>query len=81
MGTSDLKLDLIQRVLLTDEVHVLRCLQAVLDREAGALDDFTDEEIAELNELQRMRKEGLETYLPLDEAMRMTREALKRRSE
>lgn len=48
MSTSDLKLSLVQWILLTDEEHVLQCIRAVLDKEAGALDDLTDEEITEL---------------------------------
>lgn len=78
MSISDLKLALIDRILLTDEPHVLQCLKAVLDKEAGALDDFTDEEIAELEAIERMRRDGTEKYLSLEEAMRMAREALKK---
>jgi len=79
MSTSDLKLDLIQRVLFTDDVYLLERVRAILDRESIAAEDFTDEEIAELEEIDRRRKAGLDTYVSAEEAMRMAREALKRK--
>ena len=79
MSTSDLKLNLIQRVLLANDAYLLECVRAILDRESIVADDFTDEEIAELEEIDRRRKAGLDTYVSAEEAMRMAREALNRK--
>ncbi|HQV37288.1 MAG: hypothetical protein IPL81_06430 [Flavobacteriales bacterium] len=78
MNTSELKLNLLERLILVHDNGVLQRLKEFLDKEVGAYPDLTDEEAAELDELQRRRSDGTDAYVPLDEAMRIAREALKK---
>lgn len=74
MSTSELKLDLMERLALVQDADVLQRLKKIFDKELGGDDDFTEEELAELREIDRRRKAGLDTYLPMEEALRMIRE-------
>lgn len=74
MSTSELKLDLMERLALVQDAGVLQRLKKIFDKELGGDDDFTEEELAELREIDRRRKAGLDTYLPMEEALRMIRE-------
>jgi hypothetical protein len=73
MSTSELKLDLMERLALVQDAGVLQRLKKIFDKELGGDDDFTEEELAELREIDRRRKAGLDTYLPMEEALRMIR--------
>lgn len=77
MSTAELKLNLLERLVLVQDNGVLQRLKEFLDKEVGELPDLTDEEVAELDELQRRRLDGTDVYVPLDEAMRIAREALR----
>jgi hypothetical protein len=74
MSTSDLKLNLMERLALVQDAGFLQRLKQIFDKELGADDDFTEEELAELQEIDRRRKLGLDTYLSVEDAMRMLRE-------
>jgi hypothetical protein len=74
MSTSDLKLSLMERLALVQDAGFLQRLKRIFDKELGTGDEFTDEELAELQEIDRCRKAGLDTYLSVEEAMRMLRE-------
>lgn len=74
MSTSDLKLSLMERLALVQDEGLLQRLKQILDKELGGDDGFTEEELAELREIDRRRKEGLDTYLSVEDAMRMIRE-------
>ena len=74
MSTSDLKLSLMERLALVQDAGFLQRLKQIFDKELGSDDDFTEEELAELREIDRKRKEGLDTYLSVEDAMRMIRE-------
>lgn len=74
MSTSDLKLSLMERLALVQDAGFLQRLKQIFDQELGTGDEFTDEELAELQEIDRRRKAGLDTYLSVEEAMRMLRE-------
>ncbi|HQV75044.1 MAG: hypothetical protein KBA60_05495 [Flavobacteriales bacterium] len=74
MSTSELKLNLLERLALVQDAGLLQRLKQVFDQELAESDDFTDDELAELNEIDRRRKAGLDTYLSMEDAMRMIRE-------
>lgn len=74
MSTSDLKLSLMERLALVQDAGFLQRLKQIFDKELGSDDDFTEEELAELREIDRRRKEGLDTCLSVEDAMRMIRE-------
>jgi hypothetical protein len=74
MSTSDLKLSLMERLALVQDAGFLQRLKQIFDEELGTGDEFTDEELAELQEIDRRRKAGLDTYLSVEEAMRTLRE-------
>ena len=74
MSTSDLKLSLMEHLALVQDAGFLQRLKQIFDQELGTGDEFTDEELAELQEIDRRRKAGLDTYLSVEEAMRMLRE-------
>ena len=78
MSTSELKLNLLERLILVQDNGVLQRLKEFLDNEVGELPDLMDEDAAELDELQRRRLDGTDAYVPLDEAMRIARAALKK---
>lgn len=80
MSTSDLKLSLMERLDLVQDADFLQRLKQIFDKELGSDDDFTEEELAELREIDRRRKEGLDTYLSVEDAMRMIREDLRNRT-
>ena len=74
MSTSELKLNLLERLALVQDVGLLHRLKQVFDRELAEPDGFTEEELVELQEIDRRRKAGLDTYLSMEDAMRMIRE-------
>lgn|GEM_PF-484271 len=74
MSTSELKLNLLERLVLVQDAGLLQRLKQVFDRELAESDDFTEDELAELHEIDRRRKAGLDTYLSMEDAMRMIRE-------
>lgn len=74
MSTSELKLNLLERLALVQDAGLLQRLKQVFDRELAESDDFTEDELAELQEIDRRRKAGLDTYLSMEDAMRMIRE-------
>ncbi len=74
MSTSELKLNLLERLALVQDAGLLQRLKQVFDQELAESDDFTHDELAELNEIDRRRKAGLDTYLSMEDAMRMIRE-------
>jgi hypothetical protein len=74
MSTSELKLNLMERLALVQDAGFLQRLKQIFDKELGVDEDFTEEELAELQEIDRRRKLGLDTYLSVEEAMRMLRE-------
>lgn len=77
MSTSELKLDLLERLIQLQDNDILRKIKALLDSDEVS-EELTDDELAELEELRKRRLDGSETYVPLEEAMRMAREALKK---
>ena len=68
------QLDLMERLALVQDAGVLQRLKKIFDKELGGDDDFTEEELTELREIDRRRKAGLDTYLPMEEALCMIRE-------
>jgi|688.fasta_scaffold612895_1 hypothetical protein len=76
MSTSDLKLSLVQRLLLEQDATFLRRIKDLFDRREHTDVDFTDEELSELREIERKQESGEDAYVSMEEAMRMAREAL-----
>jgi len=75
MSTSDLKLNLLERLALVQAPGFLLRIKKVFDNELPGSKEFTDDELAELREIDLRRKAGLDTYLSVEDAMRMIREA------
>ncbi len=76
MSTSDLKLGLVQRLLLEQDATFLQRIKDLFDRRERTDVDLTDDELAELREIERRQESGEDAYVSMDEAMRMAREAL-----
>jgi Ran GTPase-activating protein (RanGAP) involved in mRNA processing and transport len=76
MSTSDLKLSLVQRLLLEQDATFLRRIKDLFDRRERTDVDFTDEELSELREIERKQESGEDAYVSMEDAMRMAREAL-----
>ena len=51
-------------------------LKQVFDRELVATDDLSEGELAELREIERRQERGEDTYVSMEEAMRMAHEAV-----
>ena len=75
MSTIDLRTEIVQLLQKERNESVLTTIRSLLKRDEKG-EDFviTDDELAELEEIDRRRKAGLDTYVSLDEAMRMIRE-------
>lgn len=74
MCTFDLRAEIIQLLQKERNESILGTIRSLLKRdEKGADFDITEDELAELEEIDRRRKAGLDTYVRLDEAMRMIR--------
>ncbi len=78
MSTSDLKLSLLERLALVQDAGFLQRLKQIFDKELGAAEDFTPEELDELREIERRRLSGEDKYVSMEEAMRMARQALEK---
>lgn len=75
MSAIDLRAEMVQLVQQERNESILATIRSLLKRdEKGEGFDITDDELAELEEIDRRRKSGLDTYVSLDEAMRMIRE-------
>ncbi|MEO8069126.1 MAG: hypothetical protein ABI599_15620 [Flavobacteriales bacterium] len=75
MSTSDLKLNLMERLLLEQDATFLQRIKDLFDRRVRAEVDFTEAEL-ELREIERKQESGEDAYVSMEEAMRMAREAL-----
>jgi len=76
MSTSELKLYLLERLALVQDVALLHRLKQVFDRELVAADELSESELAELREIERRQESGEDAYVSMEEAMRMAHEAL-----
>jgi hypothetical protein len=75
MSAIDLRTEIVQLLQKERNESILTTICSLLKRdEKGADFDVTDDELAGLEEIDRRRKAGLDTYVSLDEAMRMIRE-------
>lgn len=75
MSTSDLKLNLMERLLLVHDTGLLERVKQFLDQELGE-DDMVAAELAELEADHERAIRGEGEFYTIDEAMRMAREAL-----
>ncbi|MCB9165436.1 MAG: hypothetical protein H6590_01045 [Flavobacteriales bacterium] len=74
MSAIALRAEILQLLQKERNESILATIRSLLKRdeqEEGF--DITDDELAELEEIDRRRKVGLDTYVSLDEAMRMIR--------
>ena len=76
MTTTELKLNLLERLALVQDASLLLRLKQVFDRELVATDDLSEGELAELREIERRQESGEDTYVSMEEAMRMAHEAV-----
>lgn len=76
MSTSDLKLSLMERLLLEKDTAFLQRIKDLFDRHGRSDVDFTEEEMVELRQIERRQESGEDAYVSMDEAMRIAREAL-----
>lgn len=75
MSAIDLRTEIVQLLQKERNESILTTIRSLLKRDdKGENFDITDDELAELEEIDRRRKAGLDTYVSLDEAMRMIRE-------
>lgn len=77
MSTSDLKLSLMERLLLEKDLNFLNRLKDLFDRRDRAEVDLSEDELAELHAIERKQESGEDAYVSMEEAMRMARQALK----
>lgn len=74
MSAIDLRTEIVQLLQKERNESILATIRSLLKRDEKGEDfDITEDELAELEEIDRRRKAGLETYVSLDEAMRMIR--------
>ncbi|HRN37401.1 MAG TPA: hypothetical protein PLY76_09490 [Flavobacteriales bacterium] len=77
MSAIDLRAEIVPLLQSERNESVLSTIRSLLKRDDHGKDfDITDDELAELEEIDRRRKAGLDTYVSLDEAMRMIRLAI-----
>ncbi len=75
MSAIDLRTEIVQLLQSERNESVLATIRSLLKRDGQGQDfDITDDELAELEEIDRRRKAGLDTYVSLDDTMRMIRE-------
>lgn len=75
MSAIDLRTEILQLLQKERNESILTTIRSLLKRDdKGEAFDITDDELAELEEIDRRRKAGLDTYVSLDEAMRTIRE-------
>lgn len=75
MSAIDLRTEIVQLLQKERNESILATIRSLLKRDdMGEAFDITDDELAELEEIDRRRKAGLDTYVSLDEAMRTIRE-------
>jgi hypothetical protein len=72
MSAIDLRTEIVQLLRNESILATIRSLLKRDDKEEAF--DITDAELVELEEIDRRRKAGLDTYVTLDEAMRTIRE-------
>lgn len=75
MSTSELKLSLLERLILVQDNGVLRRVKALLDNEESST-ELTDEDVAELEAIRTRVRSGEEEGYSMQEALRIAREAL-----
>lgn len=74
MNAIGLRAEIIQLLQKERNESILATIHSLLKRDCRGQDfDITDDELAELEEIDRRRKAGLDAYVSLDEAMRMIR--------
>lgn len=78
MSTSDLKLNLVQRLLSENDRAFLDRIRDLFERRDAEDVDFTEAELAELETLRVKRLSGETNGLPLEEALRQLRDRLKK---
>lgn len=75
MSAIDLRTEIVQLLQKERNESVLATIRSLLKRDEKGKDfDISDDELAELEEIDRRRKAGLDTYVNLEEAMRMIRQ-------
>lgn len=78
MSAIDLRTEIMQLLQQERNESILTTIRALLKRDdQGEAFETTDDELAELEEIDRRRKVGLDTYVSLDEAMRTIRAGLR----
>ena len=75
MSTSELKLNLLERLILVQDNGVLQKIKALLDKEEVG-EELTDEDVAELEAIRTRVRSGEEQGYTMQEALRIAREAL-----
>lgn len=76
MSTVDLRAEILQLLQQEQSTSLLERIRTLLKRE-GRSDGISEEELAELREIERRQESGEDEYVSLEDAMRMAREALK----
>ncbi len=75
MSAIDLRAEIVQLLQKERNESILATIRSLLKRDEKGEDfNITDDELAELEEIDRRRKAGLDTYVSLEEAIRTIRE-------
>lgn len=73
MSTSDLKLNLMERLALVQDAGFLQRLKQIFDMELGVDEDFTEEDLAELDRRRAEYLRGDGTSYTAEESLQRLR--------
>ncbi len=75
MTAIDLRTEIVQLLQQEQSTSLLERIRTLLKRD-GRSEEISEEEVAELREIERRQESGEDEYVSLEEAMHMAREAL-----
>ncbi len=76
MTAIDLRAEILQLLQKEESTGLLERIRTLLKRQQNA-EELSDEELAELREIERRQESGEDAYVSMEEALRMARGALK----
>ena len=76
MTAIDLRAEILQLLQQEESTGLLERIRSLLKRQQDT-EELSDEELAELREIERRQESGEDAYVSMEEALRMARGALK----
>ncbi|MBS1546321.1 MAG: hypothetical protein JST38_03035 [Bacteroidetes bacterium] len=76
MTAIDLRAEILQLLQQEESTGLLERIRSLLKRQQDT-EELSDEELAELREIERRQESGEDTYVSMEEAMRMARGTLR----